>query len=226
MPVGIRRFEVTRLRLENGCARGDNVDDFLPTIRRNNRHAGDMAVMLLEKAKVLPGCLPFSSVHFSKVGEDADRMLLVLCDEKFKLWLECFEVFVPKRSGHLETECGSSSFLKSFNHARTPRFLIRNRTFSCEQASLSASRDYPPDEPAGGQARVRAATTTKTRETTIRTPLPSSTISLSRSALSRSALSIQFSRSSYLCPDQLPSVGGQLGCVPADERPAPAREPL
>ena len=112
-------FEVTRLRLKNGGSRGDNVDNLFPTMRADNRHPSDLTGVLLEKSKVIPASLPFGSVHVCKVGEDTDRVLLMLCDEEFKLRLECFEVFVRQRSGHPEAECGSSSFLKSFNHRRT-----------------------------------------------------------------------------------------------------------
>ncbi len=59
------------------------------------------------------------SPHVCKVREDADRVLLMLCDEEFKLRLKCFEVFLRQRSCHLKTERGPSSFLKSFNHRRT-----------------------------------------------------------------------------------------------------------
>ena len=69
----------------------------------DNRHPGDMVGVLLEKPKsTLPACVPFGSVHFCKIREDADRVLLMLCDEEFKLRLECFEVFLRQRSGSFE----------------------------------------------------------------------------------------------------------------------------
>jgi hypothetical protein len=115
-------FEVTRLGLQNGGSRGENVHHLFPTMRSDNRHPSNLVGVLLEKPKVFPTRLPFGSVHFCKVREDTDRVLLMLCNEEFKLRLECFEVFVRDRSGYPETECGSSSFLKSFNHRRTSCF--------------------------------------------------------------------------------------------------------
>src|SRR5277367_1459106 len=71
-------FEVTRLGLQNSGSCGENVHNLFPAMRSDNRHPSDLVRVLLEKPKVLPACLPFGSVHFCKVREDADRVLLML----------------------------------------------------------------------------------------------------------------------------------------------------
>jgi hypothetical protein len=53
-----------------------------------------MTCVLLEKPQIIPACLPFGSVHFRQVHQDADRVLFVLGNEELKLRLECFEFLV------------------------------------------------------------------------------------------------------------------------------------
>lgn len=46
-------------------------------------------------------------------------MLLVLCNEEFKLRFKCFEVFVRQFSNHAKAERGPTRFLQAFNHRFT-----------------------------------------------------------------------------------------------------------
>src|SRR5271157_111203 len=75
------RFEVTRLGLQNGGTRSDNVHNLFPTMRSDHCHSSDLVCVLLEKPKLLPARLPFGSLHFCKVREDADRVLFMLGDK-------------------------------------------------------------------------------------------------------------------------------------------------